>query len=106
MIISTLVYIGQLPLDQAGTPIVTKYIDISQLVSIFLRNGLTLAGVILLGLIIFGGVSYIMAAGDGDQKKMAAAQETLTSALIGFLVIFLSYFIIQIIQIVTGLQIF
>lgn len=105
MIIST-IFIGNLPLDQAGTKIVTKYIDISQLVSIFLRNSLTLAGVILLGLIIFGGVSYIMAAGDGDQKKAAAAAETLTSALIGFLVIFLSYFIIQIIQIVTGLQIF
>lgn len=105
MIIST-IYIGDLPLDQAGTKIVSKYIDISQLVSIILRNAITISGVILLGLIIFGGVSYIMAAGDGDQKKLAQSQETLTSALIGFLVIFTSYFIIQVIQIVTGLQIF
>lgn len=89
-----------------GVPVVNKYIDISQLVSIILRNGLTLAGIILLALILFGGVSYIMAAGSADQKKLAQAQDTITSAVIGFLVIFLSYSIIQIIQIITGLQIF
>lgn len=88
-----------------GSNISTNYPNISSLVTIILRNGLSIAGVILLGLIIFGGVSYMMAAGEADQKKLAAAQDTLTSALIGFLVVFSSYFIIQIVQIVTGLKI-
>jgi hypothetical protein len=90
---------------EIGQNVSTNYPDIATLVTIILKNALTLAGVILLALIIFGGISYIAAAGDGDQKKIAAAQDTLTSALIGFLVVFLSYFIIQIVTVITGIQI-
>lgn len=99
--IALLVNIG----PELGSNISTNYTSFSVLVTIILKNGLTIAGVILLALILFGGVSYIMAAGEADQKKLAAAQDTLTSALIGFLVIFTSYFIIQIIQVITGLTI-
>ena len=90
---------------EIGSNIVGNYPDVASLVTIILKNGLTLAGIILVALIIFGGVSYIMAAGEADQKKLAAAQDTITSAIIGFLVVFTSYFIIQIVQIVTGLKI-
>lgn len=92
--------------DKLGSNIKTNYPNIGALISIILKNGLTIAGVILLALILFGGVSYIAAAGQADQKKIAAATDTLTSAAIGFLVIFASYFIIQIIQVITGLKIF
>lgn len=91
---------------ELGSNIKTNYPNVGSLVTIILKNGLTIAGVILLALILFGGVSYIAAAGSSDQKKIAAAQDTLTSALIGFLVIFTSYFIIKILEVVTGLQIF
>lgn len=96
--------IGQKLELMPGVPIATTYPNLGVLVNMILKNSFTIAGIILTGLIIFGGVSYIMAAGDGDAKKAAAAQETLTSALIGFLVIFVSYFIIQIIQVITGLK--
>lgn len=88
-----------------GSNIAINYPNIGSLVTIILNNSLTIASIILFGLIIFGGVSYIASAGDGDQKKITAAQETITSAIIGFLVIFVSYFIIQIIQVITGLTI-
>lgn len=91
---------------ELGSNIVQNYPNIGSLVSIILKNVLTIAGVILLALILFGGVSYIAAAGSSDQKKIAQSQEILTSAAIGFLVIFASYFIIQIIQVITGLKIF
>jgi len=91
--------------QELGSNISKNYSSFSVLVSIILKNGLTIAGVILLALILFGGISYIMAAGSADQKKLAQAQDTITSAIIGFLVIFTSYFIIQIIQVVTGLKI-
>jgi hypothetical protein len=100
-VITLLVNIG----TGLGSNISTNYPNIGSLVAIILKNGLTVAGIILLGLIIFGGISYIMAAGEADQKKLAAATDTLTSAIIGFLVIFASYFIIQIIQVITGLKI-
>ncbi len=91
--------------DALGQNIKTNYPNIGSLVTIIVKNSLTVAGLILVALILFGGVSYIAAAGDGDQKKMAAAQETLTSALIGFLVIFSAYFIIQLVQVITGIKI-
>lgn len=101
-----LVNIGQQTLMGAGAGnVANTFPDIATLVTIILKNGLTLAGIILVGLLVFGGVSYIIAAGEADQKKMAQAQETLTSAAIGFLVVFASYFIIQIVQVITGLTI-
>jgi hypothetical protein len=105
-VITLAINIGQeLLLDPTTGSTVSKYKDIGQLVTIILKNGLTIAGIILVALIIFGGVSYIYAAGESDQKKLAAAQEMLTSALIGFLVVFASYFIIQIVTLITGIQI-
>jgi len=104
IIIVIMVDIGKLPLTP-GTDIGTKYADFGTLVTLILKNGLTLAGVILLVLILVGGVMYIAAAGSDDSKKLASASSTITSALIGFLVIFCSYFIIQIIEVITGLKI-
>jgi len=98
------VNIGDLPLN-TGKTVSEAYPDASSLVTIILKNGLTLAGIIMLVLIIAGGFMMISSAGSGDQKKAAAAKSMITDALIGFLVIFLSYFIIQIIEVLTGLTI-
>ena len=75
------------------------------LISIILKNVYVLAGVFLLILLIFGGFSIIMGAGQGDAKKTGQGKKAATSAVVGFLVIFASYWIIQIIQIITGVEI-
>jgi hypothetical protein len=77
----------------------------SVLVSIILKNSLTIVGIIFLALLIFGGLSFIINAGSGDSKKTQGAKTIITNALIGFAVVFLAYFIIQIIQVITGLNI-
>ena len=77
----------------------------SALISIILKNVYVLAGVFLLILLIFGGFSIIMGAGQGDAKKTGQGKKAATSAVVGFLVIFASYWIIQIIQIITGFDI-
>jgi len=99
-----LVDIGKTPLGN-GTNIGGVYRDPATLVTIIVKNGLTIAGIILLVLIIAGGFMMIAGAGSGDQKKAATAKAMITDALIGFLVIFLSYFIIQIVEVITGLTI-
>ncbi len=81
------------------------YSNPASLVTIIVKNSLTVAGIILLVLIIVGGFMMIASAGSGDQKKAASAKTMITDAVIGFLVIFLSYFIIQIIEIITGVTI-
>jgi TRAP-type C4-dicarboxylate transport system permease small subunit len=98
------VNIGDSPLG-GGHTLSGTYTSISPLVSALLRNSLVLAGIILLALLIFGGIGFIMSAGSGDSKKSGQSKQTITSALIGFAVVFCAYFIIQIIQVITGLHI-
>lgn len=73
--------------------------------SSLLKNALTVVGLLLLFLLIYGGLMFIIGAGSDDPKKAQAAQGIVTDALIGFAVVFCAYFIIQIIEIITGLSI-
>jgi len=91
--------------DTKGDSVGAKYTSVGPLISSFLKNSLVIAGVILLGLILFGGVGMITSAGSGDSKKAEQSQKTITSAVIGFLIVFCAYFIIQIIETITGLNI-
>lgn len=90
--------------DSAST-IGTTYSSANTLVSIILKNSLTLASVILLGLLIFGGITFIMSAGNGDQKKAQQGKSAITNAAIGFAIVLLAFTIIQIIEAITGLNI-
>ena len=98
------VKIDDLPLG-TGKNLGDVYKEPATLVTLIVRNSLTVAGIILLVLIIAGGFMMIASAGSGDQKKAATAKTMITDAAIGFLVIFLSYFIIQIVEVITGVEI-
>lgn len=63
------------------------------------------AGIILIFMFIYSGFLYMSSAGATDAKKMARAQNSMVTSLVGFLIIFLAYFIIQIIQAVTKVPI-
>ena len=82
-----------------------SYSNFSQLIGPLLKNSLTVVGIIFLALIIFGGIGMIAGAGNNDPKKAEASKKTLTSAIIGFIIVFSSYLIIQIIEVITGLNI-
>lgn len=98
------VNLGDTPLKE-GSTLNSTYQEPSTLVTLIIKNGLTIAGIILLILLIAGGFMMIASAGSGDQKKAATAKSMITDAVIGFLVIFLSYFIIQIVEVITGFTI-
>ena len=78
---------------------------IGSFITILLRNSLTIIGIILLVLLIVGGFMFIANAGSNDSKKIAQSQALITDAIIGFVVVLLAFSIIQIIQVVTGLNI-
>ncbi|KPJ70290.1 hypothetical protein AMJ51_02325 [Microgenomates bacterium DG_75] len=63
-----------------------------------------LAGLLLFGLLIWGGFGLLTSAGNPDKVK--SAQTKLTNAVIGFIIIFVSYWLIQILQIIFGIGIF
>ena len=92
------------PLGPKGT-VSQTFPTLGSLISVILKNSLTLVGLIMLVLLISGGVMFIIGAGSQDSKKSAQAKTVITDALIGFAVVFLAYFIIQIVETITGLNI-
>ena len=69
-------------------------------------NILLLAGIIFFVLLVVGGFMFIAGAGGGDANQTGKGQKAITYALIGFIIIFVSYWIIKIIETVTGINIF
>jgi hypothetical protein len=78
---------------------------IGAFVNVILKNAFVIAGVIFLVLLIFGGFSFIVSAGSGDAKKAEQSKQAITAAVTGLVLIFASYWIIQIIEIITGVTI-
>lgn len=76
---------------------------IGDLVTIILRNALVLAGVISFVLLVLGGVGFILAAGS-DPKKLEKSKQTISAAVAGVLIVFCAYWIVQIIEKLTGLS--
>jgi hypothetical protein len=97
--------LNTIPLGEGQGTIDNTYGSISPLISVILRNSLTLASIILLALLIFGGITFIMNAGNGDSKKAQQGKSAVTNAAIGFAIVLLAYTIIQIIEKITGLNI-
>jgi len=62
-----------------------------------------IAGLILLFMLISGG--FKMITGASNPKAKESASKTITSAFIGFIVIFLAYWLVQIVEIVLGISI-
>lgn len=78
---------------------------VGSLVSLFLNIAFVIAGVILLFFFIMGGIGMIASAGQSDPQKAEQAKKTLTSAVIGFVIVFASYWIVQLIGNLTGVPI-
>lgn len=87
-----------------GSPI-GQTVGIADLISVFLSNAVVIAAVIFTLLLIFGGISMIMGAGESDPQKTAQGKKAATAAVAGFVIIFVSYWIIKIIEIIAGFSI-
>lgn len=79
---------------------------LSSFIGPLIQDIFVLAGVILLILLIFGGVTFIMNAGSGDKEGMEKGKNALTMAILGFIIIFAAYWLVQIVQYITGIEIF
>ncbi|MBI2641468.1 hypothetical protein HYW87_02630 [Candidatus Roizmanbacteria bacterium] len=59
-----------------------------------------LAAIILFLILVWGGFNYMMSAGDPEKVKSARAK--ITSALIGFILLILSYLIVKVVELIFG----
>ncbi len=62
-----------------------------------------LAGLLLFLMLVWGG--FEMLTGAASKKNMDAGKERIMAAIIGFLLLFASYWIVQIVEYITGVQI-
>ncbi|MGB6882370.1 MAG: hypothetical protein WBD86_03700 [Microgenomates group bacterium] len=78
---------------------------IGSLVSSIISIAIAVAGIILLFFFVFGGISMIAGAGRDNPEQAAKGKQAVTSALIGFVIVFAAYWIVQLIEILTGINI-
>jgi hypothetical protein len=73
------------------------------IISAFLPYVLTIAGLILFGMLVGGG--FTMLAGAADKESQEKGKKMITSSLIGFFIIFAAYWIAQILQVIFKINI-
>ena len=87
--------------NQFGSPFGPTY-GIGDLVSTVVSFGITIASVLLLFLLIGGGVSIIASAGNNDPRAAAQGKQAVTWAIVGFMIVFTAFFVIRLIEVITG----
>lgn len=77
------------------------YLNVGGAISLLLTYIFPLSGILLLFFLISAGFDLMTAA--GDPKKTEAAKEKLTSAIVGFIIVFTAFWIYQIVKYVLGI---
>ncbi|MFZ2199714.1 MAG: hypothetical protein WAV40_02920 [Microgenomates group bacterium] len=77
--------------------------SIGEIINNFLPAMLTIAGLILFAMLVSGG--FTMLAGAADKEAQEHGKKQITSAFIGFFIIFLAYWIAQILEVIFKINI-
>jgi len=93
MINNKLLSIDFSSLQNFSMPNIRSGTTIGQVVTQVLILVFPLAGLIVFLFLIYGGYKYMTS--QGDPKSIQSAQQTLTYAVIGFLVMFSAYFVVK-----------
>jgi len=75
---------------------------IASLVKFVVNLSLILSGVAMLILILIGGFQIISGAGSGNPESVAKGKKAVTYALAGFIIIFVAYWFVRLIEVLTG----
>ena len=78
--------------------------SIFSIISVIIKNLYVLVGIILLIMIFVGGLGMILNAGNPEAAKNS--NKTMTSAVMGFAILIAAYWLVKIIEIIFGLNIF
>lgn len=97
------VNIGSSLLNDTSGDLYSAY-NISRFVAAISSGAISIAGVILLFLLVGGGIAMISGAGKNDPQTVQKGKLAATSALIGFIVVFSAYWIVKLIESITGLD--
>jgi hypothetical protein len=92
----------QVPIGSTfGSPFGQGY-SLGSLILLFIRISFIISGMILLFFFVFGGIKIIAGAGNSDPRSVGEGRQALTYAFVGLVVVFVAYWIVRIIEIITG----
>lgn len=98
------VYAAPIDIGQTFGPVkdAESFRTLGGLVNVLLPNVLTLAGVLALIGVVVAGFNLMQHAGSGEGEKAAKDKGTFTAALIGLILIFSAYFLLQMTGVIVG----
>jgi hypothetical protein len=76
----------------------------ADLVSLIVTGAIGVAGVIALFLLILGGIGIISGAGSDNPQQVESGKKAITYAIGGFILVFVAYWIIRVIEIIAGVN--
>ena len=77
-------------------PLPTRFTNLASLVNNALTYVFSIAGIILLLYLVWGGFDYLTSM--GEPKRAESAKGKITNAIIGFIIIFVAYWLVQILD--------
>lgn len=77
---------------------------LGNLVSTIISTSFAIAGIILLFLLIAGGIGIMAGTGADKPEQAAKGKQAVTSALIGFIIVFTAYWIVRLLEVITGVN--
>jgi len=93
--------LSQIPIGSTFNSPFGQTKTIGDLVSTLIRGGMVVSGVIILFFLVFGGISIIAGAGSNNPEQAAKGKQAVTAAAIGFVIVFVAYWIVRIIELIT-----
>lgn len=92
---------AQVDINPTSWPL-ARWTSLAGLVSGLIPSIMLIAGIIFFIMIVIAGFGMIAGAGSGDAHASEKAKNFLTFAVIGIIIIFASYWVLEIINYVTG----
>ncbi|MCH7951621.1 hypothetical protein IH980_02725 [Patescibacteria group bacterium] len=81
----------------------TEFSALEPIVENLIKAAVPIAGVVLFGMLVFGGIQYLTSG--GDPEGMQKAKSTLTYAIIGIVLLVLTWFVLLFIKTFTGVDV-
>jgi hypothetical protein len=91
---------GQVTFDD---PVAAKFQTPGDILTEIFKYLFPLAGIILFFFLIAGGFLYLISAGNEEQTKKASTM--LTNAIVGFVILFVSFWLMKLLQFVFGFEV-
>jgi hypothetical protein len=97
-------YLAQVNISESFGSTLGNGKGINDVVSLILKSSFVIAGIVVLFFFIIAGFQMIAGAGQDNPEKAAKAKQAITGALTGFILIFVAYWIIRVIELITGVN--